>query len=124
MSPFTEPVVDQAALAWRESLGWCVRHGLDIAPGEAGAERSDYAAQVVLEARLRNALIRLNPALPLAALERLINGALRREHAAVAGTVQTRAIHSRRNEDVGCRPYTCAAAGWGKKFWDPLTQIQ
>ena len=69
MSPaFTESVVEQAALAWLESLGWRVKHGLEIAPGEPGAERVDYA-QVVLEARLRDALAWLNPALPPEAME-------------------------------------------------------
>ncbi len=68
MSTFTESVVEQAALAWLESLGWRVTHGLEIAPGEAGAERADYA-QVVLEARLRDALARLNPALPPEAVD-------------------------------------------------------
>jgi type I restriction enzyme, R subunit len=63
---FTESIVEDAALAWLESRGWGVTHGLEIAPGEAGAERADYA-QVVLEARLRDALTRLNPALPLEA---------------------------------------------------------
>jgi hypothetical protein len=33
---FTEFVVEQAALAWLESLGWSVKHGLEIAPGEPG----------------------------------------------------------------------------------------
>jgi type I restriction enzyme R subunit len=66
-SAFTESVVEQADLACLESLGWSVRHGLEIAPGEPGAERADYA-QVVLEARLRDALARLNPALAPEAL--------------------------------------------------------
>jgi type I restriction enzyme R subunit len=39
----TESVVEQAALAWLESLGWRVTHGLEIASGETGAERVDYA---------------------------------------------------------------------------------
>ena len=30
---FTESVVEQAALAWLESLGYVVKHGADIAPG-------------------------------------------------------------------------------------------
>ena len=38
---FTESVVEQAALAWLESLGWRVMHVLEIAPGEAGAERTE-----------------------------------------------------------------------------------
>ena len=33
MTTFTEAVVEEAALAWLESLGWAVRHGLEIAPG-------------------------------------------------------------------------------------------
>jgi hypothetical protein len=39
----TESVVEQAALAWLENLGCRVTHGLEIASGEAGAERADYA---------------------------------------------------------------------------------
>lgn len=65
---FTESVVEQAALAWFESVGWAVRNGAEIAPGERAAERSDYG-RVILEARLRDALARLNPLLPAEALE-------------------------------------------------------
>ena len=43
MSAFSESVVEDAALAWLESLGWRVKHGLEIAPGELGAERPDLA---------------------------------------------------------------------------------
>ena len=35
---FTESVVEQAALAWLESLGYAVKHGPDIAPGELAAD--------------------------------------------------------------------------------------
>ena len=49
MTAFTESVVEEAALAWLESLGWPVTHGPEIAPGEPAAERADYG-QVVLEA--------------------------------------------------------------------------
>ncbi len=41
MTRFQESVVEQAALALLESLGWSVTHGLEIAPGEAEAERTD-----------------------------------------------------------------------------------
>ncbi len=64
----TESVVEQAALAWLESLGWNVAHGPDIAPDTLAAERTDYG-QVVLERRLRDALAQLNPTLPAEALE-------------------------------------------------------
>ncbi len=64
----TETVVEQAALAWLESAGWQVSHGSDIAPGELGAERSDYR-EVNLGRRLRDGLARLNPTLPPEALD-------------------------------------------------------
>ncbi len=68
MSPtFTESVVEDAALTWLAGLGWAVKHGPEIAPGELSAERSDYG-QVVLEQRLRDALAQLNPNLPPEAL--------------------------------------------------------
>lgn len=68
MSRFSESVVEQAALAWFESLGYTILSGLEIAPGELQAEREDYR-QVVLEARLRQALQRLNPQVPSDAIQ-------------------------------------------------------
>ena len=65
---FTESVVEQAALAWLESAGWLVKNGVKIGPGEPAAERGDYG-QAGLSQRLRDALARLNPALPAEALE-------------------------------------------------------
>jgi len=68
MDSFTESVVEQAALAWLEALGYTILSGPEIAPGEAMAERDNYG-QVVLEYRLRQALARLNPQVPAGALE-------------------------------------------------------
>jgi type I restriction enzyme R subunit len=75
MSAFTESVVEDAALAWLEALGWSVRHGPDISPESdrlvlalSQRERESYA-EVVLGQRLRDAVGRLNPALPAEALE-------------------------------------------------------
>ena len=65
---FTESVVEDAALAWLESLGYAIKHGPEIAPGELFAERVDYG-QVVLAERVRQALVRLNPNLPAEAIE-------------------------------------------------------
>ncbi len=65
---FTESVVEQAALAWLESLDYTILSGLEIAPGEVQAERENYG-QVILERRLRQALQRLNPQVPADALE-------------------------------------------------------
>jgi type I restriction enzyme R subunit len=68
MARFTESVVEDAALAWLESLGYTIKHGPEIGPEEIFAERADYG-QVVLADRLRQALGRLNPALPAEAIE-------------------------------------------------------
>ncbi|MCK4412608.1 MAG: type I restriction endonuclease subunit R [Candidatus Eisenbacteria sp.] len=65
---FTESLVEQAALTWLEALGWSVRHGAQLVPGEVDAERADYT-QVVLEDCLQRALARLNPDLPAQALD-------------------------------------------------------
>lgn len=34
MVAFAESIVEDAALAWLKSLGWRVKHGPEIAPGE------------------------------------------------------------------------------------------
>ena len=68
MAGLTESTVEQASLAWLESLGWNIAHGPDTAPDTLGAERTDYG-EVVLERRLRDALARLNPELPSTAWE-------------------------------------------------------
>ena len=68
MNSFTESLIEQAALAWLESLGYTVLPGPEIAPGEPQAEREDYG-QVILERRLRQALQQLNPQAPVDVLE-------------------------------------------------------
>lgn len=65
---FNEALIEQAALAWLESIGYTTLSGPEIAPGEAAAEREHYG-QVVLERRLRQALQRLNPAVPPDAID-------------------------------------------------------
>jgi type I restriction enzyme R subunit len=69
-STFTESVVEDAALAWREALDYTILHGPNIAAGEPAAERTapNYR-DVILEGRIRQALSQLNPKLPPEALE-------------------------------------------------------
>src|SRR5438876_5739886 len=70
MTGFTESIVEDAALAWLEALGYTVLHGPDIAAGMPGAERRDpNYRDVVLVRRLRQALVRLNSNLPAEALD-------------------------------------------------------
>ena len=68
MVTFSEADVEGAALSWLKGFGWTVAHGPDIAPDTPGAERADYG-EVILERRLRGALERLNPDLPIEALD-------------------------------------------------------
>ena len=70
MTKFTESIVEDAALAWLDELGYTILHGPEIAVGEPGAERADLAYRdVILDNRLRQALARLNTELPSEALE-------------------------------------------------------
>jgi type I restriction enzyme, R subunit len=76
MAPINESVVEQAALAWLEILGYTILYGPEIAPGEASAEREHYG-QVVLERRLRHALQRLNLQVPADALDEALRKLIR-----------------------------------------------
>ncbi len=65
---FTESVIEQATLAWLESIEYPVVFGLDIAPDGAFSERENYE-QVALINRLQQSLITLNPKVPTDAIE-------------------------------------------------------
>ena len=72
----TESVVEEAALAWLESVGWQIRNGADIAPGEPAAERDDFG-QIVLVQRLREtSWLRLCRDLRLKDAEKFVGRAL------------------------------------------------
>ena len=58
-----ESHVEEAALEWFRELGYAVGHGPQLAPGEPAAERDGFG-EVVLVGRLREAIRRLNPAIP------------------------------------------------------------
>ncbi len=60
---FTEDVVEQAALAWFESLGYELVHGPDIAPGGDNQLRTSYS-DIILDEKLRSALVAINPHIP------------------------------------------------------------
>jgi type I restriction enzyme R subunit len=60
-----ESIVEDAALTWFGELGYAVGHGPHLAPGEPAAERDSFG-EVVLVGRLREAIRRMNPAIPQA----------------------------------------------------------
>jgi len=90
MSSFSESVVEEAAIGWLADLGWSIKHGPDIAPGEPDTERTDYA-QVILEDRLQQALARLNPKLPTQTLDDTFRKLMRLEGPTLE--VRNRAFH-------------------------------
>jgi hypothetical protein len=70
LQDFTESIVEDSARAWLEALGYAVLHGPDISlggdaltPALSQWERDKYS-DVVLERRLRQSLVGLNPDLP------------------------------------------------------------
>jgi type I restriction enzyme R subunit len=73
-----ESTVEDVTLSWFADLGYEVRHGEEIAPGEPAAERDAYD-QVVLLDRLREALDRLNPQIPAEARDEALRKVLNPE---------------------------------------------
>ncbi|WP_310570269.1 type I restriction endonuclease subunit R [Gemmatimonas sp.] len=71
-----EAIVEEAALAWFGELGYAIGHGPHIAPGEPAAERDGFT-DVVLVQRLRDAIARLNPAIPADARDEALRKVLR-----------------------------------------------
>ena len=82
MSPVTESVVEEASLDWFRSLGYSTLYGPEIGPGGATQERTGWD-QVVLTGRLREALGRINPDVPSAALDAAVTAVLRAESQSV-----------------------------------------
>ena len=64
----TEDQLEQEALSWLVEVGYQYCYGIDIAPDGETPERTDYR-QVLLLDRLRSAIERLNPDVPLVARE-------------------------------------------------------
>ncbi len=91
MSALNESHVEEAALTWFGELGYAIGHGPHIAPGESAAERESFG-DVVLVGRLREAIHRLNPAMPQEARNEALRKVLR---VATTTLVQTnRAFHA------------------------------
>ena len=74
----TEANLEGLLLEFLAEEGWRVIYGPSIAPGEPGAERSDYR-DAVLVGRLRSAIARLNPSLPTDAVGAAVKAVLRAE---------------------------------------------
>ena len=65
---FTENVVEKAALAWYETLGYDIVHGSDISPGEGSERRASYS-EVILKDKLYSAMATVNSDIPADVLD-------------------------------------------------------
>ena len=63
MKIISEEQVEIQSIEWFKELGYEYKHGHEIAPEGNNPERDDFR-QVILEERLRSALIRINPDIP------------------------------------------------------------
>tara|TARA_B100000427_G_scaffold329223_1_gene344556 strand:- start:1868 stop:4966 length:3099 start_codon:yes stop_codon:yes gene_type:complete len=63
MSLITEEQVELQSIEWFQELGYQYKNGYEIAPEGVNPERDNFR-QVILEERLKSALIRINPDIP------------------------------------------------------------
>ena len=68
MTPFSESIVEEAALGWFKSLGYATKNGKDIEPEGECPERTNFS-DVLLKGRVFSALAKLNPTIPVEALD-------------------------------------------------------
>lgn len=71
MAKLSESGIETLAIERLQALGFGYVYGPDIAPDSANPERASFA-EVLLLPRLRNAVARINPTLPTAALDEAI----------------------------------------------------
>lgn len=71
MSLFNESYLEEACFEWLEEIGYDVVSGPDIAPDGQFPERASYR-DVVLEGRLRDALVRINPGVSLSVIDEAV----------------------------------------------------
>lgn len=69
---YTESTVEHAALQWFAQIGYDIGHGPDLEPGGLIEQRATYQ-EVLLQPRLVAALRRINPSVPLEAIEEAVN---------------------------------------------------
>ncbi|MCA6469358.1 MAG: type I restriction endonuclease subunit R [Chitinophagaceae bacterium] len=74
--PITENIIEESAIEILQSQGWEYANGKEISPEGLFCERENYS-QIVLVTRLRNAIAKINPDIPLDAQEAAVQKVLR-----------------------------------------------
>ena len=75
-----EEQVELLAIEWFKELGYDYLLGYEIAPDSQNPHRTNYQ-EVVLNAKLQSALVKLNPTIPLVAIEEAIDILKKSQHA-------------------------------------------
>ena len=83
-----ESHVEDLTLAWLRELGYSILFGPDIGPGERSAERSEWH-EVILKHRLKQAIARLNPDIPIDARETALRKVLHPNSSSLVGNNHT-----------------------------------
>lgn len=76
MKPITENIIEESAIEILQSQGWEYANGKEISPEGLFCERENYS-QIALVNRLRNAIAKINPQIPLDAQEAAVQKVLR-----------------------------------------------
>ena len=76
MKPITENIIEQSAIEILQSQGWEYAYGKEISPEGLFCERDSFS-QIVLANRLRNAIVKINPNIPIDAQESAVQKVLR-----------------------------------------------
>jgi len=105
-----ESHIEEATLEWLGELGYAIGHGPDMAPGESASERDSFS-DVVLKGRLREAIHRLNPAIPEEAREEALRKVLRHETTSLIGNNRSFHHHLRDGVPVEYRRADGSIAG-------------
>ena len=82
MSLIDEDQVEQIAIDWFKGLGYDYLNGYDIAPDGDNSQRDNYQ-EVLLPERLQTALVKLNPSLPLSAIDEAIDKVRKHQHSSL-----------------------------------------
>jgi len=97
MSLIDEDQVEQIAIDWFKELGYSYLNGYDIAPDGDNPQRDNYQ-EVLLPERLQAALVKLNPSLPVSAIDEAIDSVRKHQHSSLIQN--NRAFHQMLLEGV------------------------
>jgi len=107
----TEDQLEQETLGWLSELGYVHLYGPDIACDGNNPERESYR-DVLLAMRLRTAIARLNPQVPLAAREDALRQVLELGVPVLSTSSQSKGRNIRAGRISSCSSMACRWCYW------------